>query len=414
MKKNLLKNLDLINFRESFDREIPKMRVGVREILLDLKKKQREVKINSEIVRSVEPKEFTTPYVFSFNTTNQRDALLPLYEALDPEAELISENGDFTDELLPDAFLKAEFLKYSSKMLAWFYAFKGRDREVFRSRYYNFYRRLGQYNYYHDAFVRSKGIVKAYIASNDHSGLSQVGFVAARNAGVPTVYIQHASVSENFPPLKADIAFLDGEDAQQKYLAAGKTETQIYLVGSLKYDPYLKRREIDESKQLVGVCIGMVYHDIDQNFELCEALENEGTPFCLRFHPLMDVAVQQRFGERGWQISPKEEKAPDFVLRCGAIVSGDSNILLEAIILKRKSIYFASTGKTIDYYGFVKQQICQKACLTIDEAITQLNENFDMPFHRRMAKRYHDTLGTEYEGRSTELVLEKLREMWPS
>ncbi|MCZ4407288.1 hypothetical protein O3Q51_00600 [Cryomorphaceae bacterium 1068] len=411
--QNLLKNLDLINFWEPFDREIPTMRVGAREILVDLKKKQGEVKINSDIVKGVAPKEFTKPFVFSFNTTNQREALLPLFEAMRDMAELISENSDFTDELLPDAYLKSEYLKYSSKMMGWLYSFKGRDREVFRSRYYNFYRRLGQYNYYHNAFQRSMRTVKAYIASNDHSGLSQVGFVAARRAGIPTIYIQHASVSENFPPLSADIAFLDGEDAKEKYLAAGATKTKIHLVGSLKYDPYLKRREIDETKELVGVCIGMVYHEVDENFKLCEALEKAGTPFCLRFHPLMDEAVQKSFTDRGWEISDKEEKAPDFILRCGSIVSGDSNILLEAIILKRQPIYFASTGVSIDYYGFVEQEICKRACLTFGEVISQLSEEFDLTYHRQKAKRYNDTLGTENEGKSTELVLGILRTAIP-
>jgi len=385
------------------------MRVTVSEILLDLKKKQQEVKINSAIVKSVQPKELTKPFVFSFNTNNQREALLPLYESLGDQTELISENGDFTNELLPDVYLKSEYLKYSSKMLGWFYSFKGRDRKVFRSRYYNFYRRLGQYNYYLEAFKRSKGSVKAYVASNDHSGLSQVGFVAARKAGIPTIYLQHASVNENFPPLLADIAFLDGEDAKEKYLAAGKTKTEIHLVGSLKYDPYLKRREIDEAKELVGVCIGMVYHDIDENFKLCEALEKAETPFCLRFHPLMDEAVQKRFTDRGWEISDKEEKAPDFILRCGSIVSGDSNILLEAIILKRQPIYFASMGTSVDYYGFVKEGICKEACLSFPEVLAQLQEPFDLSTHRLRAKRYNDTLGTENEGHSTEMVVDQLR-----
>jgi len=384
--------------------------VTVREILADLKNKQREVRADRDIVKSVKPKEFTSPFIFSFNTTNQREALLPLFEALQEKAELISENGDFTEAPLPDSYLKSEFLKYSFKMLSWFYFFQGRDHEVFRSRYYNYYRQLGQYNYYRDAFERSRTTVKAYIASNDHSGLSQVGFVAARDAGVPTIYIQHASVSDKFPPLRSEIAFLDGEDAKEKYLAAGETTTEIHLVGSLKYDPYLKRSEIDENKELVGVCIGMVYHDVDENFKLCEALEKAGTPFCLRFHPLMDKAVQKRFSDRGWEISDKEEKAPDFILRCGAIVSGDSNILLEAIILKRQPIYFASMGTSIDYYGFVKEGICKEACLSFSEVLAQLQEPFDLSTHRQRAKRYNDTLGTENEGRSTELIMDKLNE----
>ena len=405
---NLLKELDLINFWEPFGRPIPEMRVGFREIIADQRKKHREVKLAKDVIKQVKPKTFTKPYVFSFNTINQREALIPLFEALEDQADLISENPDFTEEQLPDAFLKSESLKYSSKMLRWFYSFKGRDKEVFRSRYYNFYRRLGQYNYYRQAFERSKDYVKAFIASNDHSGLSQVGFVAARDAGIKTIYIQHASVNERFPPLKADVAFLDGENAKEKYLSSGKTNTDIHLVGAMKYDKYLKSREIDEKKELVGVCFGMVYHEVDKNFELCEKLEKMKIPFCMRFHPLMDEAIQKRFSDRGWEISSKDEKAGHFILRCGKIISGDSNILLEAIILKRQPIYFASTGENIDYYGFVKEGICKEACLTVKEVIQQYGEPFEIAVRRDRAKRYQNNLGTEFEGKGTELILNVL------
>jgi hypothetical protein len=123
----------------------------------------------------------------------------------------------------------------------------------------------------------------------------------------------------------------------------------------------------------------------------------------------MDDQIRERFSARNWEISPTDEKAPDFILRCGIIVSGDSNILLEAIILKRRPIYFASTGQSIDYYGFVKQGICEPACLDYRGVINRLGESFSLEHHRLKAKRYHHTLGTEDEGKSTELVLNSLR-----
>lgn len=385
------------------------MRVTVSEILTDLRKKQREVKTNRDIVKSVEPRIFQAPFVFSFNTTNQRDALMPLFEALGEEAELISENSDFTDQLLPDTYLKSEYLKFSSKMLGWYYSFKNRDRDVYRSRYYNFYRRLGQYNYYHTAFRKSKGNVKAYIASNDHSGLSQVGFVAARRAGVPTIYIQHASVSEKFPPLLATLALLDGEDAKEKYLSAGPTDTEIHLVGSMKYDAHLKNPAIHQKGILIGICIGLVYHDFEENFKLCQELERRGVPFCLRFHPLMDDQAKKKFIDKGWEISPSDEKATDFIFRCHTIVSGDSNILLEAIILKRRPLYFASDGLGVDYYGFVRHGVCEQTYFRYEEVLQALESNFDLDYHRQKAQRYNAVLGTEDEGKSTEKAVELIR-----
>jgi len=405
-KSNLLKNLDLINFWEPFERPIPELRVGLREIISDQRKKYQEVKLSKDAIKKVKPRIFKAPYVISFNTTNQKEALLPLYEELGSAVELMSENPHFTNELLPDAYLKSESLRFSSNMLKWFYTFKGRDKKVFQARYYNFYRRLGQYSYYKKAFERSKDTLKAYIASNDHSGLSQVGFVAAKDAGIKTIYIPHASISDKFPPLMADMAFLDGENAKRKYLSAGDTNTKIHLVGSMKFDKYLRRRELTENKELVGVCVGIAFHDIEENFKLCQALESREIPFCLRFHPLMDDKIQKRFLEQRWEISFKDENACDFILRCGNIISGDSNILLEATILNRRAIYFASTGKVIDYYGFVKEGICTQGFTNISDVLKELSTPFNIAEYRAKAKNYHHGLGTELESQSSQTILD--------
>jgi len=403
---NLIKHLDLIHFWEPFERDISSLRIGIRAILDDRQKKRKEIRARRDEVDSVKPTQFTKPYVFSFNTVNQRDALFPLFESVD--AELISENPDFSDSVLPDIYLKAESLKFTADLFRWFYSFRGRDRDVFRARYYEFYKRLGQYGHYHRAFTEAGEKVKAYVASNDHSGLSQVGFVAARKAGIPTVYVQHASVSEKFPPLRSTVAFLDGEDAKEKYLSAGPTKTKIHLIGTMKYDAYLRRPELSTLGDLVGVCIGLVYHDLQENFELCEALERQGIPFCLRFHPLMEEGEKQRFTDRGWEVSPTDEKALDFILRCHTIVSGDSNILLEAIVLKRRPLYFASDGLGVDYYGFVRHGVCERAYFRHEEVLHGLGEHFDLDYHREQARRYNSVLGTEEEGRSTERAVELL------
>ena len=403
---NLLKHLDLIHFWEPFDRPINSLRVGIRAIIKDRKEKHKLALEKSSTYSELQCQEFESPLIFSFNTTNQKTALMPLFERLSDKATLISENLEYTDEVRSDEYLKIRSLEFSTQMIRWFYTFTGRDRKVFRARFYEFYKRLGQYIHYHQAFDRSKEKIKGYIASNDHSGLSQVGFVAARRSGIPTIYVQHASVSEKFSPLKATLALLDGQDAKEKYLWAGPTDSKIHLIGSMKYDHHLNQPEMNEPGELVGVCIGMAYHDLNENLQLCQELEKNGVPFCLRFHPLLSPLSKAAFIKAGWEVSPPDESALDFVFRCHTVISGDSNILLEAIILRRRPLYFASDGKGVDYYGFVKKGVCEKTYFTYQEVIQGLNQEFDLSRHRKKASHFNAVLETDQEGKSTEKAME--------
>lgn len=402
---NLLKNLDLINFWEPFQREHPNLKVGIRAILKDLNAKRALVKLAKDDVQNVKPCLLHKPVAISYNTLNQKAALQGLCDALEGRFDLITESAEFDSNQLPQSYVFSQALHYKTKLIKWFYQFKGYDKKVFESRFYNFYLRLGQYRHYHRAFLAAAPTTRCYIATNDHSGLSQVGFVAARNAGIPTIYIQHASVSDRFPPLKASYAFLDGQDAKEKYLAAGPTETQIELTGPMKYDAYLNHSDIDAPGKLIGICLGLAHCDLMENRKLCEKLAAAGIPFCLRFHPLMDASAKTPFEGHNWEFSdPKSENALDFIMRCHSIISPDSNIHLEALILKRRPIYLAPKEETIDYYDFVKNGLLEPAVNNSEELLTRLNAPYSQEPFRRNAKRYHAGLFTDWEGKSTERI----------
>ena len=156
--------------------------------------------------------ELNTEVVISATTLNQFYALKPIIVKLGKGAALISENPNIEPNQPTPEYYKRLSLRYAFKQLIWYYTLPAYQREVYRSRYYNYYRILGQYLHWRKAFKKSKA--KYYIAANDHSGLSQIGFVAARDAGLKTIYIQHAAISDLFPPLIVDYALLDGEDAK--------------------------------------------------------------------------------------------------------------------------------------------------------------------------------------------------------
>lgn len=351
--------------------------------------------------------EINTDVVISATTLNQFYALKPIIDTLGNRATLISENPNFEPNLPSDDYYKRLSLRYAPQLFMWYYTLPTYQREVYRSRYYNYYKILGQYRHWLKAFKKSNA--KYYIAANDHSGLSQIGFVAARDAGLKTIYIQHAAVSDLFPPLMVDYALLDGQDAKQKYLNAGPTQADIHLIGTMKYDPYLQNPELNRPGNLIGVCIGTVANDIQKNIVLCQNLEQMKQPFCLRFHPVVDAETRSAFTNNGWQASePEKETALDFILRCHTIISGDSTILLEASVLKRRPLYFASDGIGQDYYGFLKASILDKAYFTVEEVTHALTQPFDLDAHRQKAKFFCDTLYTPEEGHSTDRAIEIL------
>lgn len=353
-----------------------------------------------------------TPIIISATTLNQFHALKPIIDKLGEKAYLISENPAFVPNLPTLDYYRGISFKYALKQFFWYYTLPAYQREVYRSRYYGYYKVLGQYRYWLKAFKKSNA--KYYIAANDHSGLSQIGFVAARDAGLKTIYIQHAAVSDLFPPLMVDYALLDGKDAQQKYANAGPSKAKVHLIGTMKYDPYLQRPELYRQGSLIGICIGGVANDIDVVMALCKYLEEKAKPFCIRFHPMVTPEVRNAFTNNGWQVSqPEEETALDFILRCHTIISGDSTILLEAIVLKRRPIYFASDGNGQDYYGFLKAGILDKVYYTPAEVIAALDQPFNLDTHRRKAKHFCDNLYTDQEGHSTDqaiAILEKILE----
>ena len=388
---------------------LSRRRIGITEIIQDLAHKFKSSRNNPKA--QFEVPTFSKPIAISYNTINQREALKPLIEYLDDKADIISENSDFIPNQPDIAYYDKLSLKYSLHLIWWYYTFKGFQKEVFISRYYNFHIQLGKYAHLLKAFRKSPKL-KFYLASNDHSGMSQIGFVAASTAGIKTIYIQHASVSDKFPPLQVDYALLEGEDAKAKYLAAGTTNAKIGLIGTMKYDSYLQSTEIETPGKYAAVCLGIASVDYDQNFELCLELKKSNMPFCLRFHPGVKENIRNRFIREGWNVSqPEQETALDFIMRCHTIISGDSNILLEAIILKRRPVYFASDGEGLDYYGFLKAGIIDTTHYRFEHVVDALQADFDIEQHRKNAKFYCDTLYTPFEGKSTELAIQKMNDI---
>ena len=93
----------------------------------------------------------------------------------------------------------------------------------------------------------------------------------------------------------------------------------------------------------------------------------------------------------------------DFLSNVDLIISGDSNIHLEAASMNVSSIYFDSTKLNLDWYGFKKNGIVDFFD-KVDPTVLKIKELIiEKKNIRNRAKLYIETINTKFDGKSTEL-----------
>ena len=249
------------------------------------------------------------------------------------------------------------------------------------------------------------------IVANDHSMRSRTLMRAARDLGVATGYVPHASVSHGFPPLSVDVAFLEGIDTAEKYDLLGKTETttRVFLTGIARADKARASARLRGAIDTVGVCVNKL--DPTQAVQRFVRELTSRTPnrtIVIRPHPS---------DTRDWTAllslptSNSRTEAPfDFLDRVDAIVTGPSNIALEAALVNVLPLFIDFAENDRDHYGFVRRGLCRKVA-TADEVVEILDSTRDWVPPRDALRAYCATVDTPHDGRSAELVAELVAQM---
>jgi hypothetical protein len=164
-------------------------------------------------------------------TKNQRGSLVLLAEKI--ESAYLAGGSSFVsldvEERFPLLLAYLFSLAFFPAVLFHFWKSDGYRRKTF---HFIFDQYWLTYGYYLIANLwLSRLEPKALVVSNDHNMPNRVVLKLAREKRIPSVYIQHASVTEKFPPLAFDYALLEGLDALQKYESAGySSKTKVFLV----------------------------------------------------------------------------------------------------------------------------------------------------------------------------------------
>lgn len=257
--------------------------------------------------------------------------------------------------------------------------------------------------------ILRKGKPKAIIFANDHTIKVRGLVLAAQTLGVPTIYIQHASVSQYFPPLEFDLNLLEGEDTLKKYQQIGAIKGEVALVGMPKFDGYEDKRNRSTEIKRIGVC-GNILDEESEVLELIHALKDAfpSMKISYRGHPRDQRRLKL---PRGVAVSDaKQEMIFDFLCNQDLIIAGNTSTHLEATLLNILSIYYQFPSERLDedYYGFVANGMIDKIDNRTDlTAYIEKNRLGEKQLFTK-AKYYNDLVGSENEGRSKELIKEKI------
>jgi hypothetical protein len=249
------------------------------------------------------------------------------------------------------------------------------------------------------------------VLANDHNMQSRTFLHAARHAGIRTVYLQHASVTERFPPLAFDLSFLDGLDSAHKYARAGSPVVgDVFLTGIAKADPV--RRLAAERRggvRKVGICVNLLddTNDVVSAVTTLRELRPE-LEFTLRPHPR-----DRRKWERHVDLAvSRGETSFEFLTEVDAIVSGPSNIILEAGLAGIAPIFLDFSGRGGDNYGFVAAGLCPRATSAVEAASWLSPSSVAALRERTMTAlpRYCASAGTRFDGRVGEAIAGLIRQ----
>lgn len=257
---------------------------------------------------------------------------------------------------------------------------------------------------------------KAVIFANDHNDDSRALLLACRAEGVPTAYVQHASVSRWFPPLGFNLNLLEGQHALDTYRECGPVSGRVALIGMPKADAFLRRRNQEPRVRRVAIAANL----LDPTEALVATVDAllPALPeliFTFRAHPGDTRDFRTLLAHRHPNLQFSEARAEtvfEFLHRHDALVAADTSTHLEATLLNLASIYYRfGPGRdlTDDYYGYVRHGLVA-ACASLSELIANLQALATIKpttLYRRAAY-YCATLGTPHEGCSEALALQHI------
>ena len=250
---------------------------------------------------------------------------------------------------------------------------------------------------------------KVVVMANDHLEFNRCLLFEAKKRNIKTIYVQHASVGTNFPPLQFSFSMLDGQDSFNKYKKVGDMEGSVYLCGGVRFDPIKQIEMSSHVDKQVGVAINLLDREPvikEICIELQKRLKEEGVMLCLRPHPQMSVNNWKLWCENNGILfsSPASESSFKFILRQSVVISNQCSIHLDSAMCHVPSIIYNMADRKIDdVYLFVRNSLVKEAA-SIDDLMSFIRSADRSAINEDAVKYYNCSYGANYEGHVAEMI----------
>lgn len=244
--------------------------------------------------------------------------------------------------------------------------------------------------------------------ANDHLNVNVAILHATKRNPIKTFYFQHANVSEIFPPLTFDYAFLYSERSAKVYASIQPSKTQFLCVGNMKADQYLdinKQRIFDRANLRIVLCVNTL-SELETYQELAIKLVELNNVRLIKFrlHPTLSKLRLDLHHPKIVISDAKKENSFECFKDMDLLVAGNSSIIEEALFTDTPTLYLDLDPIMSDYYGYVKEGVVINASCDI-EGIIVFVENYTSPVSVvEKATQYSSSLNTAYSGKTSELV----------
>lgn len=334
--------------------------------------------------------------LFIAPTINNQRSLEPIANAL--------KNKDYTfctslHQILPYARVYWYSLLWIPSFLQLYFSSSKEERRMIRSQYSYFLSAPGIVKVA-SIFFKKNAHIRVAIFTNDHTSPIRSVIQAAKDCNIKTLYTQHASVTNLFPPLIFDYSFLDGKESLEKYLECGEISGNVFLSGSPRFD-YLSNIK-EKKRNSIGIAFNML-DNVKKVYDTCSFLVAHNYKVEVRPHPRQKGIDWVPFKKLGVLISnPTTESSFDFLSRQIVIIAGSSSIHLDAALMRIPSIIFNWTnGCLLDSYGYSKNNLVLSVNSEI-ELIKTLH-NISLP-PKELVQYYVSSFGTSFQGKSSLLI----------
>ena len=311
--------------------------------------------------------------VFFAGSLNQNNAVYPIYYKCE-DASIIG-TGGFGEFQLNIFISRILSIRYITTLIKIYRKTQGYKKKSLK---YLFDRYLSTYGFYLYMlrFFKKHSHIKVLVLANDHTMRCRVLNETAQLMGIKTIYIQHASVNEHFPPLAFDYACLDGNEASSTYKTLKNTKTKIFVTGNANIENNLLKYS-DKKDHLIGLCFNPIDEKdiiLETIIRLKEEFGNEN--IYVRPHPNDRKFKYFKKYCKNNSIkfsSAKKQNIFEYFQNLDLLIAGESNIHLEAVASNIPTIYFRlGRYKNEDWYGFIKKGLIRYIATNMTELIEKI------------------------------------------